>query len=189
MIEREIAPKKIYKFDTRNFLTSLDSALYAEFMARLEDIRNSMHDRLMHDIVRAKKLRDRLNEVRSAYLEYLDVQKELQAREKSIRTLAGVMGAYEFDAFIEAREPEVEDHVDLSPEEANEIRKNLTVWEVIEQYLQFMPEAQVVELEHFFKWIGYKATRQAIESAIATHPKLFKSVKRGRERFVSLKGK
>ena len=64
--------------------------------------------------------------------------------------------------------------------------KQLKLWEVLEIYLGFVPEAQVADILGFFDWIGYKSSRQAIESTIKTHKSLFAVRKEGWDRFISL---
>jgi hypothetical protein len=64
--------------------------------------------------------------------------------------------------------------------------QHLKLWEVLELYLSFVPEAQVADILGFFDWVGYKSTRQAIESTIKTHKSQFVVRKEGWDRFISL---
>jgi hypothetical protein len=57
------------------------------------------------------------------------------------------------------------------------------MWAVVEQ----VEEIQVVELQDALEHFGQKASRQAIESALASHREIFETKTRGREKFVSLK--
>jgi hypothetical protein len=65
---------------------------------------------------------------------------------------------------------------------------NVSLWRVIREVVRQTTEIRVFELEAHLKAFGLKASRPAIESALATHAKEFRIVKRGREKFVSLKG-
>ena len=64
--------------------------------------------------------------------------------------------------------------------------KHVKLWEILELYLSFVPEAQVADILGFFEWIGYKSNRQAIESTIKTHKDTFAVRKEGWDRFISL---
>jgi hypothetical protein len=47
----------------------------------------------------------------------------------------------------------------------------------------------VADILGFFEWIGYKTSRQAVESIIKTHKSRFAVRKDGWHRFMSLAGK
>ena len=64
--------------------------------------------------------------------------------------------------------------------------KRISLWEILEVYLTFVPEAQVADILGFFEWIGYKTTRQAVESIVKTHKHRFAVRKDGWDRFISL---
>jgi len=67
--------------------------------------------------------------------------------------------------------------------------KYMSLWELLEIYLTFVPEAQVADILGFFEWLNYKTTRQAVESVIKTHKERFTVRKDGWDRFISLKRK
>jgi hypothetical protein len=64
--------------------------------------------------------------------------------------------------------------------------RHVNLWEILEVYLSFVTEAQVADILGFFEWIGYKTTRQAVESIIKTHKHRFAVRKDGWDRFISL---
>jgi hypothetical protein len=68
----------------------------------------------------------------------------------------------------------------------NDDLKHISLWEILEVYLTFVPEAQVADILGFFEWIGYKTTRQAVESIVKTHKHRFAVRKDGWDRFISL---
>jgi hypothetical protein len=62
------------------------------------------------------------------------------------------------------------------------------LWKLIREIVRQVPEIQVIDLENSLKQLRINPSRAAIESALETHRKEFRIVKRGREKFVSLKG-
>jgi hypothetical protein len=62
------------------------------------------------------------------------------------------------------------------------------LWEVMVAIVEQKPGIQVIELQLALEHFGRKTSRQAIESALATHKNEFETKVRGREKFVSLKG-
>src|SRR5207237_10419454 len=64
--------------------------------------------------------------------------------------------------------------------------QELPLWEVLEVYLMFADEAQVADILAFLELLGYRATRQAIESTVKTHKDKFLIRKDGWDRFISL---
>lgn len=62
------------------------------------------------------------------------------------------------------------------------------LWKIIREILRQVPEMRVYELEAHLKNFGVDTIRSAVESALATHHGQFKTTKRGREKFVALKG-
>lgn len=62
------------------------------------------------------------------------------------------------------------------------------LWKIIREIIRQVTEIRVYELEAHLRGFGVKTTRSAIESALLTHRKEFRIEKRGREKFVSLKG-
>ena len=54
---------------------------------------------------------------------------------------------------------------------------------LLNQYLQLVPEARLEEILEVFKRLKIDTNRQAIESSVRQHAKLFGIRKEGRERF------
>jgi hypothetical protein len=71
-----------------------------------------------------------------------------------------------------------------------DLRAELPLWQAVQEYLLIVHEAKVGEIVSFFSEVGIpNTTRQAIESALKRHAKTFQTVKRGKEKLVSLKRK
>jgi hypothetical protein len=73
------------------------------------------------------------------------------------------------------------------------LRAELPLWEAMREYLHYVPEARIADMEEFFgSEFGVNlngANRQAIESALKRHPEAFKTHKKGREKYISLREK
>jgi hypothetical protein len=65
--------------------------------------------------------------------------------------------------------------------------EDLPLWTLMSAIVEQVPEIQVVDLQAALGYFGKKVTRQAIESALASHRDTFDTHTRGREKFVSLK--
>ena len=74
-----------------------------------------------------------------------------------------------------------------SGKELGALRATLPLWQAMREYLSFVPEARIAELEDFFQQISFaEGNRQAIESALKRHPKVFRTRKKKREKFIAL---
>jgi NH3-dependent NAD+ synthetase len=63
----------------------------------------------------------------------------------------------------------------------------LPLWLAMRAILEQTTEVQVVDLQDALEHFGIKASRQAIESALASHKETFETKTRSRDKFVSLK--
>lgn len=163
------------------------SNLYSAFDMRSTALASAMYERLKHDEAERDRLERELAELSAGYNKYLDVLTHLKAHERSIDKLKAIIGygATPFGVLLYTS-PESPD--DVEEEKANRVlRRSLELWEAIEQYLQFDREARIKDILEFVQFIGMKASRQSVEAAIKAHPKVFRVVKRKREKFVSLK--
>jgi hypothetical protein len=151
----------------------------------MEAIRN----RIVHDWARLGEISRQMGELSKSYNLYVDLLRERESHEKSAQKLAGLLGPDHYtdsaasDETLAVLLGEIEDTPDVAT-----LRRDLSLWEAVEQFLRFAPEAKIREILLFFKAVGIEATRQAVESSIRAHPKTFRVSKRGREKFISLKG-
>jgi hypothetical protein len=79
-------------------------------------------------------------------------------------------------------------NVDLAIDDDELELSKISLWRIIREIVRQTAEIRIFELEEHLKAFGVKTSRPAIESALATHSKEFKTTKRGREKFVSLRG-
>jgi hypothetical protein len=167
-------------------LTSSVGSASIDSVPGVFDIIGSLQKRVKHDAVRASKIRTRLADLSEAYNEYVDLRRELEQRRSDIEKIRATLGP-EHDKTVR----ELIDHCELDSEAwkpVTVLRSNLSLWEAMQHMLLAAGEARVVELQESLEALGIKASRQAIESALETHPSVFRTAKRGRDKYVSLKG-
>jgi len=130
-----------------------------------------------------------MNELASAYNEFVDLKEQLAAYTEQLNNLKGVLGPEHF------RKIQAEDATDIigntseiSPSPAT-MREQMPLWLALKEYLSASGECKVGEAEDFLCWLGFpNVRRQSIESALRRHPETFRVRKVGREKFISLKG-
>lgn len=179
---------EIHKNDAKNLLTSFASLLQDSSVARATDIFRSMRDALALDAKRMEEISGELTKLADSYNRYLALKREQETHYKSSRQLAALLGPRGFlDAMKSDKSDAIGEHIEIIPSPA-ELRESAPLWQHVYQYLRFVPEAQVNEIVLFLNGLQIYTSRQAVESTIRTHPSLFRVKKRGREKFISLKG-
>jgi hypothetical protein len=147
------------------------------------DLHETLVKQFDEDSSKIAALNKELTDLRGAFLKYKELSAQHAAMEERFRVLVGILANV-----LDRRQ--IED-LDVKPGVAitNPLqeRKNTPLWKVIREFTRQVVEIRIVELELELKTYGYPVSRQAIESAIDTHKDVFRSVRKGRERFVSLK--
>jgi predicted nuclease with TOPRIM domain len=150
-------------------------------------VEETMHSRLWHEEDRVVEINERLKELAKAYNEYRDLQAEVEARQKRIRTLFSLVGPIDANA-PEGRGGEHRVAISLLRESQEDLKEKLPLWQAMREYLRHVKEARIAEMEAFFQQIKFpEGNRQAMESALKRHPKTFKTRKEKREKYISLK--
>jgi hypothetical protein len=162
--------------------------LHDGVVASAQDVFTRIRGALIVDAKRLREIATEQEKFSEAYNRYLALQRESRAHEESANALRALLGP---DAFVEAMSTDKSDavgwEIEMSPT-AQELREKTALWQHVRQYLRFVPEAQAGEMVSFLQWVGIRVTRQAVESAIRSHPREFAVKTRGREKFISLKG-
>jgi len=171
------------KTKASNLLTRLASKCYDGAVMSPETVMEMMRARLAHDVTRRKEVEKEMAQLASAYNRYVDLRNQLAAHIRSAERLKGIMGT------MNVRDIELSFPTDgpRSGEIDALLRHELELWEIIEEYLQFVPEARVREILEFLEHIELSTSRQAVEAAIKSRPKKFTIRKRKGENIVSLK--
>ena len=165
-------PAKYFLDKATRLLTHLASIQYRCCVAvpQLDHVLRRMEKTLEDKTKGVYALNEELIELAPKYERFLEVNRQMERDQELIDKLRVVLASPH--------------KMDLDERE----KGGYKLWELIEVYLRYVREAQVGNIAHFLEWIGLTSKRQAIESAINTHPEMFRIEKRGREKYVSLKG-
>lgn len=156
-------------------------------------VEGMMRDRLHHEVNRVQFVEKRMKDLASAYNEFLDLREEKTRRQQRIERLMALIGPWDWHSaeadYTEREAQRITGMYATNATELEEWRAHLPLWEAMREYLSFVPEARIAEMEQFFDHIGFsEGNRQAIESALKRHPATFKARRRKREKYLSLKG-
>ena len=147
------------------------------------DYHEALRDQYKSDSGRLIELDKQLNELRPKFVKYKDLSSERAEVEQRIRVLLAILGYL-------LSEEELRDLCErpgVQIESPVKERDQTSLWRVLRELVRQVNEIRIVDLEAVLKQYGFKVSRQAIESAIETHKKTFRSERKGRERFVSLR--
>ena len=167
---------------TSNF-TSVASTCIVSGMVRYTDIEKRMDQQYAADAKYLKGNYARQNKLLPAVLEFRDLETEAKTREDRMRRAIELLGE---DKFIDARKDLLAGK-DVSRESVVTTDDSSPLWEAMRTILAQVSEIQVIDLQDALLHFGKKASRQAIESALASHKETFEAKTRNREKFVSLK--
>jgi hypothetical protein len=161
-------------------------SLLGLFEMKATTLISAMRSRLEHDHKQIELLEAKQAELSNAYNQYLDVQAHIREHERSIEKIGGLVSDC---LFGNVENPDTPDEAERQ-EKIFRWRKNLELWEAVEQYLRFVPdrESRVREILDFLELVEFDCSRQSIEAAIKAHPKVFRVQKRKNEKYISLKG-
>jgi hypothetical protein len=188
------AKSPVYKSDSRINLTSLESSLYKKRMARFQDILDGLHRQAESDAKDIHAMNDHMNALRPAYQKYRELSEQIKLKDERVRISAGLVanseqGDAEDDFKRDMELTRICESAGIAIGEVLNLEIwKFPLWKIIREIVRQTPEMQVIEIETALRELGTKPTRQAIESALETHRKEFRIVKRGRDKFVSLKG-
>lgn len=172
--------------DITNYVDMVMSRCYDAFVKVIEHpIERQMRQRLHYEVSRTKEVTERMDALAPAYNEFNDLRKEAAERKAHMAILYGLIGDDVRTADPDWVESGARHFVGGNDKE---MRSQLPLWEAMKEYLQYVPEARIGEMEEFFSHIGYEeGNRQAIESALKRHPKEFTVRKKKREKYLSLR--
>lgn len=181
------------KAEERNYdkklLTLLSSICTMESMARFKDIVSGLRQQTDRKCAELEKDAEELARHRESYQRYREISAQMETKERSVKVgFALLYQTPEGDAYVTKHLERLQETTGIALEADDLDPNEVSLWRVIREVLRQNPEIRLFELENHLKNFGVKTTRPAIDSALATHPKEFKTVKRGREKYVSLKG-
>jgi hypothetical protein len=141
-----------------------------------------------------RSIREKMGELASAYVRYMELDDELARRRHSSSILLGLFGPDRVAETMKIAETMNTDDTACLKETLEErrppqeLREELRLWRAVREYVRMAGESSVGDIQGFLTWVGIKnVTRQAIESALRQHKEEFEIIKRGHERYVALK--
>jgi len=167
------------KIDYRKFLTTLSSFYSVVVVARFKDIVLGIGQQTARKCNELNKDMEEVNNLRAAYQRYRELSAQVESKERSIKigialmVNAPVKDRPAGDTYVTAQDYAFKmfGNADLVVDEADIDLSKISLWRIIREIVRQTVEVRVFELEGHLKGFGVKASRPAIESALATHPK------------------
>jgi len=154
-------------------------------MSSIVDVQQMMLQRLEHECASLQPLRAEMDKLSSSYNRYVDLKAEIDSRGKRIQRLMAVLGEECLDTMAKGEAVMGETNLQGDP---RDLRVELPLWRGIKEYLLIAGEGKVADVQEFLGAMNFeKVGRQAIESALRSHEGIFRVVKRGRDKYISLK--
>lgn len=165
------------KTETTNVLTYVHSTDTIPVMAGYFQVRAALRTQFDADCREIAKLRSEQESVREAHLRFLDLQQQVEGKERRLLATGALL-----------RDPVIEKQLASAGVPVSEgWRENIKLWRLIAEVARQFQKTQVVEVGRILFECGFETTRQSIESALRTHASRFRITRRGREKYVSLK--
>ena len=171
----------VYCLSTQqNVLDFLVSLLLNIDVANLSEIQRKLYDQLLTESARLKGLYDEESLLRSSVDQYRKVRNDIKVAQRRAKQLAALVGPGKLKK-QKGIDPEV-------LKQAEESMTRVALWPAIGLILEQERELRIVELYQTLQKLGFKASRQAVESAIDYHKETFETrTTDKREKFVSLR--
>ena len=169
--------------DSTNNLTHVESSCSVSAVIRFADIEKRLDQQYNEDVKQLRKNYSEQNKLRPAVIRFRDLEREAASRERRMKRIVMLMGDEKYSDTIES----LRQGDDVSKEITVNTDDKLHLWRAMQAIVEQAGEIQVVDLQDTLEYFKIKASRQAIESALASHKERFETKVRGREKFVSLK--
>jgi hypothetical protein len=150
---------------------------------RFADIEKRLDQQYNEDARQLKRNYSEQNKLRPSVIRFNDLEREAKAREDRMARVVMLLGK---DKFEDTRR-ELLKGKDVSKEIVTITDEKLSLWVAMRAIMEQVTDLQVVDLQDVLEYFKIKASRQAIESALASHKETFETKTRGRDKFVSLK--
>jgi len=172
----------------QNVLTHVARDATLRDMPVPRDVFTSLQYNLRHDCERIEAIRLEMDKLASAYNRFIELRQEMEGRQARMLRIIGLIGPEGVEMAIHNDREGLIDEAIGNQFNAEQLRKELPLWQALQEYLRTVTKASVQEIQFFLERVGIKGvTRQAIESAVRAHPKEFQVVKKSGERFFSLR--
>jgi hypothetical protein len=161
----------------------LPRSVLSILMIRFADIKKRLDQQYIEDVKQLRKNYSEQNKLRPSVVRFNDLEREAKAREERMARVIVLLGD---EKFADTRRELLAGN-DVSKEIVVNVDEKLPLWSAMRAIVEQTTEVQVVDLQDALEYFGMKASRQAIESALASHKETFETKTRNREKFVSLK--
>ena len=162
-----------------NNIDNVESLFHNRRVLRKSQIEKALTQQTKDDSAELKRLSNEMDSLRSAYTRYKDLEIAARNKEERIINALAVMDSAGYDQ-LKA--------IDSSGVNVDVDRDNVPLWKMMREIVRQVSEIQIIELENLLADFGIPVSRAAIDSALKTHKDVFRTVVKGREKYVSLKG-
>jgi hypothetical protein len=169
--------------ESTNSLTSVASKCTVGSVIRFADIEKRLDQQWVEDVKQLRKNYSEQNRLRSSVVRFHDLEREAKVRQERIARVVMLLRGSKF----QQTDKELLAGNDLSREIMVPVDDKPPLWLAMKAIVEQTTEVQVVDLQEALEYFKIKASRQAIESALASHKETFETKTRGRDKFVSLK--
>ena len=168
--------------ESTNVLTHIESMCNDDVVIRFADLRERLQQQYDTDYKYLEKNYEEQNKLLPQIQRFRDLEREAKVHRERAGRIIAVLGEKKFSDRDEdlKRRNRVTTGIYFDCEE-------LPLWELMSAIVEQVPEMQVVDLQAALEYFDRKVSRQAIESALASHRETFETKTRNREKFVSLK--
>jgi hypothetical protein len=149
---------------------------------RFADIKERLSQQYDADYEYLEKNYEEQNKLLAQVRRFHDLEREAKVRRERAARIIAVLGEQKFS--------DRDEDLKRSRSSAKGIyfdTDDIPLWGLMAAIVEQVPEIQVVDLQAALEYFGRKASRQAVESALASHKEMFETKTRNREKFVSLK--
>lgn len=164
-------------------MTHIESKCTLNSVIRFSDIARRLDQQYNEDVKQLRKNYSEQNKLRPAVIRFRDLERDAAARERRMKRIVMLVGDEKYRDTIES----LRQGDDVSKEITVNTDDKLKLWRAMQAIVEQAGEIQVIDLQDTLEYFKIKASRQAIESALASHKERFETKVRGREKFVSLK--
>lgn len=168
--------------DSTIIIDRVDSLCNSIGVIRFADIEKRLIQQYSADYDYLKRNYAEQNKLRPVVRKYQDLEREAKVRQERVARIIAVLGE---DQFTDMRKEQLSG-TDISKDLFFD-SEDLPLWELMKAIVEQVTEIQVVELQAALEHFHRKVSRQAVESALASHRETFETKTRNREKFVSLK--
>jgi len=165
--------------DSTNILTQVESSCIIGTVIRFADLRERLERQYDEDYEYLENNYAEQNKLLPAVRRFNDLEREAKVRRERGAGIIAVLGEEKFKE-VDVKRRTVGKDIFFASE-------SVPLWAAMRAIVEQVSEIQVVDLQSALEYFKRKVSRQAIESALASHKETFEIKTRNREKFVSLK--